>query len=191
MSTAVRLSILIPTLPSRNEFLNRLLDLLRPLAAPYGEEIEIRTLLTDSQPSVGVKRQQLLQEAKGQYIAFIDDDDMVDPLYFERIMPLLDGVNDCVGFRGIYTVDGQNPGVFIHTLKCDKWHERDGIYYRCPNHLNPVKREIALAAGFPDQRFGEDQAYSMAVRPFLKQEAMVDDPPLYLYQFRSVKPDVQ
>jgi hypothetical protein len=48
------------------------------------------------------------------------------------------------------------------------------VYYRCPNHLNPIKREIALQVMFPELSRGEDRDFSMRVKRLLKKEEYID-----------------
>jgi hypothetical protein len=186
------LSVLILSTHSRLGYLDRLLTKLHSITRPYGLEIEILTNIDGGEQTIGKKRQDLLMRAQGHYVVFMDDDDLVHDVYFDRIMPAITTMQyDVVGFRGIYTLDGQNPCVFEHSIKHDKWwdEQKDGrtIYYRCPNHLNPVRRELALKAGYPQVNRGEDRDYSYALRPLLKSEHMVEEPPLYYYLERSIK----
>ncbi len=66
------------------------------------------------------------------------------------------------------------------------WFERDGVYYRCPNHLNPVRRSLAIRAGFPARSFREDLDYSLALRPLLRSEVFLEGP-VYFYEFCAKK----
>ena len=43
--------------------------------------------------------------------------------------------------------------------------EKNGVYYRTPNHLSPVKHLIADKVRFPHVNHGEDAAYSKAIYP--------------------------
>ncbi len=55
---------------------------------------------------------------------------------------------------------------------------------RWPNHLNPVKREHALAIRFLEISIGEDRDYAKRLRPLLKTEEFMDAR-LYNYLLRS------
>ena len=59
-------------------------------------------------------------------------------------------------------------------------------YYRNPNHLNPVKIEIAKKVMFPEVNFREDYDYSMRMLPHLKTEEYITGP-IYTYQFKTNK----
>ncbi len=71
--------------------------------------------------------------------------------------------------------------IFKHSIKYSQWFEKEGIYYRCPNHLNVVKREIALKVGFPLIDRGEDRDYSYRLYEHLKTEAEIEGT-IYFYR---------
>jgi len=79
------LSILIPTLHERRQKLFVLKQKLMMLARPYGDEIEILINEDNGEKSTGVKRNELIDLAKGRMSAFIDDDDDVPHYYFDSI----------------------------------------------------------------------------------------------------------
>ena len=181
-----RLSILICTLPKRSVFLHRLRSVLDQQMR--GQPVE---LLLDDRPkpvSTGIKRNALLDRARGDYIAFVDDDDLVSPTYVRDVLAALKGNPDCAELRGIITFDGTNPKPFVHTVHCDHWHERDGTYYRMANHLNAVKRDLAVKARFPEISFGEDHEFSKRLQPMIKTMGECKRT-LYFYQSRSKKPE--
>lgn len=186
-SNGVVLSILVCSLPERARFLTRLNGIIRPQM--IGKPVEMLVDDRGRGVTIGAKRNSLLSVAGGQYVAFIDDDDLVSPNYISLILEALKTRPDCVGMNGIITFDGKNPKNFVHTVECSEWCERDGVYYRHPNHLSPIRRDLALKAGFPEINFGEDHSYSNRVKPFLKTEVMVK-PALYFYLSRSVKPEM-
>jgi glycosyltransferase involved in cell wall biosynthesis len=188
-----KLSILIPTLKNRRQFFVRLyanLDIQKNLLEDSGQ-VEI---LYDTRDdiSIGEKRNNLLAWSKGDYVAFIDDDDLVAPNYIELVLKAIESKPDVVGMNLIMTTDGQNAERSFHTIQCKEWFEKSyifqgkKIYFRCPNHLNPVKRELALQVKFPDISMGEDKDYSYRLLPLLKTEEWIDQP-IYFYLFRRNK----
>lgn len=192
---AIRLSLLVASLKKRTEQLRHLLAALNDqingdAALLRGVEIIVRR--DEGAMPIGLKRQELLKQAIGSHIAFIDDDDAVAPDYVARVVKLItaDPEVGCIGINGEMTTDGGNPRRFTHSLQYDGWYEREGVYYRTPNHLNPVRRDFALAAGFGDERHGEDKAYSDRVTGILRaakaRESMID-PVMYHYRFSSKK----
>lgn len=180
----MKLSILICTLPKRIEMLDRLLKLLN---LQYDPDVEI-LVNNDEQMSIGQKRNYLLKAAKGEYVCFIDDDDIVDAYYIERLMKGIKRGVDCCSLRGIITTDGANPKPFIHSMEYKEWFEKDGVYYRGINHLNCIKREIALQIGFPEKNHGEDYDYSMKLMKsgLLHTQQEIAET-LYYYQYITKK----
>jgi glycosyltransferase involved in cell wall biosynthesis len=132
--------------------------------------------------STGFKRNSLLAEAKGDYIVFADDDDEVDENYIPLILSATEHSPDCVGIQGMMTTNGKNPKQWYISKEHKTWHENNGIYYRTPNHISPVRKTIALQVGFPDISFGEDYQYSMGILPLLQTEIKIEKN-IYHYKF--------
>ena len=189
------LSILICTLPDRALMLKKLLDGLNNNIDEnrLNNYVEI---LTDSEVGVNVghKRNLLLKRAQGDYIVFIDDDDKVHPQYVKLIYDCIKNYNykngmyekklDCIAINGTITTDGQDERRWYISKEFGKWYEDKKVYYRTPNHISPVKREIALSSGFPSIVHGEDYHYSMRILPHLVSEAEIKQP-IYHYDFRT------
>lgn len=166
--------------------LQKLCRLLNSQIADDDQSIGIICECDDGEMTTGAKRNKLLSLATADYICFIDDDDLVSDNYIASIKNALITKPDCVGIEGTITFDGQHPAKFIHSKRYSSWFEQNGIYYRTPNHLNPIKRETALKVGFPDQRHGEDSTYSSGIFPLLETEVYIEGP-IYLYNFRRNK----
>jgi len=185
----MKLSILILTVTDRAEFLNRILSILNPQKS---DDVEIITISDDGSKSIGQKRNEAIQQSSGEYICFVDDDDIVSSDYVSKILDALKTNPDCVGIHLLHFNDGNLAGFTYHSLKYNKWfEERDmttGLmrYYRNPNHLNPVKRELALQTPFPEVDWGEDRDYSQRILKLLNTEEYVTEP-IYYYMFRSKK----
>lgn len=184
----MKFSILIPTLPERS---NQLCELKAQL---YGQiilngskdDVEVLTLIDNREKTTGAKRNQLLDMSTGDYIAFIDDDDKVSPDYIEKILLAIEKKPDVVGMKLVQYTDGKLYGNTIHSIAYKEWKNIPNgdtwFFERCPNHLNPVKREHALKARFPDKILGEDQDYSYKLRGMLLTEVMIETP-IYFYWF--------
>lgn len=174
----IKLSILIPTLPERAEYLARLKKILAPQIA---SDIEV---LTDSRPrgmSIGEKRNALLDCAKGKYTVFIDDDDTVSLDYIDSFRAVYNSGSDCGSLIGVITQKGVSQ-TFIHSLKYDRYYEENGIYYRYPNHLNFIKAEISKAFKFKDSNWGEDTDWATQIHNVKAIKTEFEIPyPIYFY----------
>lgn len=163
----ILLSICICTVrgEARAAMLNKLLSHLNMQinsAGDYKSRVEVIVDRDAGEVTIGAKRNRMIHRAQGRFIVFIDDDDWVCDTYVRSIV---DAINrdpglDCVGIEGVMTVDGKDPKTFRHSRSYRGWYEEGGVYYRTPNHWNPVRRQIALEAGFPNIDWGEDHEYS-------------------------------
>lgn len=201
MEARMKLSILIPTTPGRKPFLDKLKD---QFISQLGEitqsknqnglytiswpNVEVIMFTDNKENSVGYKRNVLLKESVGKYIAFIDDDDVISDDYFKVILAGIDTDPDAIELKGIITEDGNNPKLFIHSMKYDSWFEKDNVYYRNNNHLSPVRSSIAKQMKFPEINTGEDHSYSKQLHEsgLIKTEYPVDKP-YYFYKYVSNK----
>lgn len=181
------LSLCICTLPARRQKLDWLLSYLYDqIQRDASREVEV---LLDDRPiiTIGEKRQALLERAKGHFVAFIDDDDGIAPDYLSRVVGALraNPDADCTSLEGVMTTDGARPEVFRHSVQFDGWFTKEGVHYRTPNHLNAIKRELALQVGFVAKNHGEDHEFSKNLRPLLKKEVSTGDDILYFYLVTS------
>ena len=185
-----KLSILILSMNRRKQYLDRLLNIIEPQKT---NDVEVLTNIDDGEKSIGTKRNELLKQSGGDYICFVDDDDMVSADYIEKILTALESKPDCVGIHLLHKEDGILRGLTYHSLKYDTWwdevnNENSNLknYYRNPNHLNPVRRDYALQTGFPEINNGEDKWYSQNILKFLKTEEYIETP-IYEYLVRTNK----
>lgn len=196
-SPPVWLSILICTVPARRELVERLLrdlwgQVLSRHLRIYQRSPRMFEILVDDrvEPTVGEKRQSLLEKAHGHYTAFIDDDDGVAHDYIERLYKVLVDLTapltaDCTSLVGVITENGGRPATFKHSIKYDGWYTKDGVHYRTPNHLNAIRRDLALQVGFLPKNVGEDHDFSQRLRPLIKNEVSTGDKPLYYYWYNA------
>ena len=179
-----KLSILTLTIPGREDKLQRLLDVLIP-QVPTDDSVEVivkkELPACDGGPTIGANRNTALADAIGDYVCFIDEDDLIPEYYVEKNLKAIESKPDVVGIRGHYILGGNKPKLFIHSIKYKEWKTENNIHYRCPNHLNPVRRELALKVPYPEKNYSEDKDYSMALLPLLKTEVMIDDCIMYFY----------
>lgn len=177
--------ILVATLAARRNVLEPLLKRFTEqiAAAPGGFDAVDVVILSDAgEHSIGEKRNALLRDATAEYVAFFDDDDWPSPGYVKYALDAAAAQQDCAALYGkIYSCDksGKISGhrVFEHSLAHTKWYEAGGVYFRPPNHLNLIRRDIAVAFPFKDISHGEDHNWSndLAAAGVLKTQYAPDD----------------
>lgn len=183
------LSILVPTLESRRalcEALQR--DLERQISqSACDDAVEILFSRDNGEASVGAKRNRLIQQARGRFVVFIDDDDRVSRHYIEKIIRAIRNHPDidCVSFTGEITFRGKHPRTMLHSIKYSEWQHQKGRYLRPPCHITPIRREIAMDYPFAEVDFAEDMDWTlrMSSDQVLRREVLLDDV-LYFYRCR-------
>jgi glycosyltransferase involved in cell wall biosynthesis len=183
------LSILIPTLHKRSGMLS---VLMKELNKQRTDQIEILTYADDGQVATGRKRNDLIKQATGEYVVFIDDDDMVAPTYIADILEAAIKKPDCITYRGWMETDRQFRTEFrlsINYPYATGTHNGAQIYFRYPNHITPIRRDIANKVLFPNVTIGEDYIWATEIHKqcLLKTEIHIPKQ-LYYYQYRTVKP---
>lgn len=189
MAVVVKLSILMPALACRESLRLRLMEVLQPQIDQFRDQVELLVDLDDGSHCIGRKRNELLARACGQYVCHIDDDDLVAPNYVQSVLDAIDRQPDCVGFKVQRFSDDRDIGYSVNSLAAGFYHKEklpDGraLYWRTPNHLNPIRRDLALRCKFPEMNFGEDTAFAKQLRPHLRTEWFIDEY-LYLYYYRT------
>lgn len=181
------LTLGILTLPARCNQLNRLLNQLRGqiMADAFDDQVEILVESDNGERRRGQKRQDVVDKATGEFFAFIDDDDLVSDTYVKQIMAAITKHQfiDCVGFKGVLRRKDPPEEVFVHSIRYDRWFSRNGMHFRCPNHLNPIRLRHVRAVGYDVARHDdEDSDFSKRMQKagLLRREHFIDDC-LYLY----------
>lgn len=187
---SLKLSICICSLHSRRIQLDQLLDVLW-IQSRYSE-IEILVAIDAGQALIGVKRNRLVQAARGEYVVHIDDDDLVHGAYIPKILHAIDnnpGV-DAIVLRGERIENGQDSQkvLFDYRVKFGPTQTIDNVVWRSPGHLCPVRRDLAQLVLFPD-REPEDLVWCDAIAPYLHTEARAgrEGEVLYYYRWDSTK----
>ena len=159
------LSILIPSVPSRlyqgAQILPPGLRLFVNLCAaaeayPRGM-VEVLMLTDNKTRRVGLKRQALLDAARGAYVAFVDDDDDVSPDYISAILRETAHGPDVITFLQEAQINGQRGTIhFAADHAHDEPCKAGAIAKRRPWHVCAWRAEIAKQCLFTDKMFGED-----------------------------------
>jgi glycosyltransferase involved in cell wall biosynthesis len=186
-------SVLICSLHRRHQMLERLQKCLAP-QIPLDGSVEVLVDRDNGEVSIGHKRNRLLEKAQGKFIAFVDDDDLVSCDYVYKILEIINNHPQVqvIGMSLIMTTNDTDPEKSFHSIQYRSWwdcpDEETGRkkYFRNPNHLNPVLRELALKIKFPKSNHGEDHDYSSRLLPLLHCEFVIKDP-IYFYLNRWPK----
>jgi glycosyltransferase involved in cell wall biosynthesis len=190
-STRVLLSVLIPTLRSRQQSFAALTAKLQGqiAASDLHDQVEIVHFRDDREHSVGAKRNWLLDNARGEFVVFVDDDDDVSDQYVPLICRTLreHPEIDCVGITGTILFRGSHARTFVHSLRYKGYRHVKGTYLRPPLHLNPMRRDIAKRYRFPDINYSEDIDWGMRIcrDGVLAREYFLSE---VLYYYRSRRP---
>lgn len=151
-------SILTPAVPSR---MGKLTALCSELAMQIGTEpVEHLVFLDNKRRTVGEKRDALLRAARGDYVAFVDDDDAVTSDYVPAILAKIDLRPDVITFRQLATINGV-PGEIEFQLGHPNEPFKPGqLTRRNAWHVCAWRRQLAICSGFPAINYGEDWAYA-------------------------------
>jgi len=176
-----KLSVLIPCHVDHEEKMRKNLGYINDIPG-----IELRVKLNRGELTKGEYRNELLELAQGEYVAFVDADDRISPDYIETLLKGIETKPDCISLRGEITIDGGAPEIFEHSLKYSKWATTNNPikYERMPNHLNCIRADIAKSVRFDHINHGEDHLWSKAIYPLLKNEYYTDKI-LYYYDYIS------
>jgi hypothetical protein len=180
-------SMLVPTIIGREESLRNLLESVREKVSRIAPDlrVEYSIELDNREASVGSKREKLLQNAKGKYMSFIDDDDNITDAYIEDLAAMIRGNYHVMRLRG-----NISPYTFTHSIenKLTENMARGDVFIRPPNHLNPMMTDVAKLVHFGNAVRGEDLDWSirLARGGFLTQEYQSDPYRIhYLYDLRG------
>lgn len=189
----MKLTICIPTIEERKELFESLYTkVMTQVQAGGYEDIEVIVAKDNKEISIGLKRNQLLMIASGEYVVMIDDDDDIAPDYVSSIMTALESGPDCVGFR--IECSGTDGKTADASNRYSDWADNtNGFdYVRTPYQKTPIRTEIALAIGYKDVRFGEDCDFSKRLKKsgLIRTESYIDKV-LYYYRFKYENPETK
>lgn len=178
-------TILIPTIGRRGDMFTRLMEGLLPQTEPYFGRVSVLALWNNGELPLPQIRDKMMDTALSEYTSFVDDDDELPPYYVEQVVPLLDGV-DYVGWRMQMWDRGRKLPPTYHSLNYGGWGGiPDTCFYRDVSHLNPVRRQLALAhARFstPGKWTYEDTNWADMLRGHLRTEHCVpEEYCMYMY----------
>lgn len=180
----MKLSLLIPTVPRRlRRSCADLLECLLEQAAGRSD-VEVLALFDNKTRTVGEKRNELMRMARGEYVAFIDDDDRIAPDYLLRIIDALErnpGV-DLVLFDALLSMPGKCPRRGRFHLECKQTEHYRSCYYSPPCHVNVWRKALVFDVPFPAANFAEDRDWQERVIPLVRTHVKIEEV-LYYYDW--------
>lgn len=177
----LKLSILICSLlERRKDFLDRLLNILEPQI--IDKNVEIIIISDNAKRSIGQKRNNALNMANGEYVCFIDDDDLISDNYVDSILEKMENNPDVIVFDAQITFDGNNPKLVKYGREYE-YMEKDEAYYRQPNHLM-VHKKSNITEFFKDVKTGEDDEWATRMLDRIVTQERINKI-LYFYDFKT------
>lgn len=180
---SLKLSILIPSIPSRFESFQRIFAKLQLQAE--GRPVEILGLFDNKKRSIGLKRDALVQSSKGEYVAFVDDDDNVTDSYMVSLLQAIEQRPDVITFKQQSIINGEECIVdFDLHYKVNEPFAPGKVIKRRPFHVCAFRGDIARRYHFPDSMYGEDWEWCKQVLRDVKTQVKIDKV-IHIYVFDS------
>jgi len=175
----IKFSILVPSIPSRFYRLLRQFDYLQEQAS--NKPVEILAFTDNKRRSVGLKRDALVQIARGEFCSFLDDDDLAEPHYVDEVLKAIDAHPDADLFtiKMGCIINGGNSFVvdFDMAYENEEAKQINGTWQnikRKPFHNNIWRTSIAQSERFPDASYGEDYHWAKRLHPKAKKVFKID-----------------
>lgn len=154
----MKLSILTPSIPSR---LAQVEKLTKKFDHP---DVEHLVFCDNRKRSIGAKRQALVDIARGQYIAFVDDDDDVTPEYIPQLLKAIEQKPDIITFQQKAIYNGLISTVHFRLKNQDSIFNPSGITERGAWHVCAWRRDLVDGCMFSESNYGEDLVWCNQAR---------------------------
>ena len=160
------LSILTPTIPGRERQLQALQTRIEAQSSGLKSsgQVEHLVLSDNRQRSIGAKRQALIDIARGQYIAFVDDDDDIADNYVDELLSATETGADVITFQQHAVYNGLESTVHFRLGQGDGAFIPGGITQRDAWHVCAWKRDTVAGCQFLETNYGEDRAWALQAR---------------------------
>lgn len=168
----MKLSILTPTIPSRKD---KLAKLQKKIAKQIGDlPVEHLVFCDNKTRTIGAKRQALLDIARGEYIAFVDDDDDIEQDYVASILDAIRSEADVITFEQTWHYNEHVSTVIFGINNQDCGFVPNGITLRAPWHVCAWKRRLVKSCQFGECNYGEDFIWSRQARKKIRYGFHID-----------------
>ena len=165
------LSILTPAVWSRREKSEKLAE---GLAGQIGDlPVEHLVLMDNRRMTIGEKRQALLGQARGLYLAFCDDDDAVSEDYIAHLFAAAGRGQDVITFRQHAVWNGAESEVHFSINHRDEAFTPGGVTKRRPWHICAWRADLAKRGIFTSKMWGEDADWVNQVAPLARSESHI------------------
>jgi hypothetical protein len=132
----------------------------------------------------------MVEQARGEYVMRVDDDDIVHPQLLPLVWEHLDGKNDCVTFNVAALPDMTGSSVCrinpsFNTLS--RWDQNpkivygEAVQYRSWSHLCPTRRDLFEGVDFSNKSWGEDEFVMTQIIPKLKKYFVIPQTLYYAF----------
>lgn len=179
-TTIPYLSILTPSVPSRiDKSLKPLMDKIEKQIKNNNLEMKVEHIIhiDNRVRTIGRKRDNLVQSAIGQYVAFVDDDDDISDDY---VLELVNAIKnnppvDVITFKQNCFIENYPKAITNFGLG----HENEAYvpnteFKRKPYHVCAWKKDLAQKYRFPSSNYGEDAGWLSQLWEVAKTEYHID-----------------
>ena len=160
------LSILTPTIPGREKQLQALQTRIEAQSSGLKSSGQVEHLVfcDNRTRSIGAKRQALVNISRGQYIAFVDDDDDIADSYVAELLTAAASGADVITFLQGATYNGLQSVVDFQLGQGDHSFMPGGITNRDAWHVNAWRRSRVAHCQFGESNYGEDLTWCQQAR---------------------------
>ena len=158
----IQLSILTPTVPSRQAQFAKLIEKIEKQTSDL--PVEHLVLCDNKKRTIGAKRQSLADIARGEYIAFCDDDDDISDDYVKELLQAIQVGADVITFEQDSFYNEHYSKVVFGLNNQDQAFTPNAITLRAPWHVCAWKRSVVKPCQFGECNYGEDIIWSRQAR---------------------------
>jgi hypothetical protein len=166
------LSILTSTISGRETQLQALKD---NISKQIGELPVEHLVFWDNRRRLnGAKRQSLMDIARGEYFAYVDDDDDVADNYVASILEGIKSGADIVTFKQRAIYNGLESEVHFGVNNQDGPFNPGGITLRAPWHICAWRKDKVMGCVFGNMAYNEDTVWCLQARKRIKTAHHID-----------------
>lgn len=178
----MKLSILTPSIPERLKQVDRLTAEIERQAAELGRtDVEHLVFIDNRRRSIGAKRQALVDISRGEYVAFVDDDDRIRPGYVRELLAAADTGADVLTFRQMAHFNDLRSEVRFKLGQGDGPFTPGGQTDRDAWHVCAWRRDVVAGCQFGESNYGEDLVWCRQARKRARNTVHI---PKILHEYR-------